>query len=235
VPAGGEWVRCIVAVMVLARASVDARPAAAGALRDAAADTTERSATVTAAEAGSASDRGAEPPSEIRLIPTRAYYHVLGAVAVGQGLRFNNPYRLQTQLGSTGESLSLSAPYLDWSLGVTSGDPNGLQHGGALHYSEALAGISQSVLTPSYLVVLCATARWLGRGRVGIPVVLRPDTAGGVEAALGFGWHVTAGFGIAGEVIGSLFYGAATHDTAVTKIPMLSFQLGAFADYEVLP
>ena len=35
------------------------------------------------------------------------------ALAVGRGVRFNNPYRLEEPLGDTAESVSLAATYLD--------------------------------------------------------------------------------------------------------------------------
>jgi len=37
------------------------------------------------------------------------------------------------------------------------------------------------------------------------------------------------------ELVGSLYYGAATQDRSVTTIPVLSAQIGLFVDYEVLP
>jgi hypothetical protein len=184
---------------------------------------------------GDAPDRGRAPPRETPLVRTGTYAHGFGAIAVGRGIRFNNPYRLQTQLGDRGESLSLSATYLDLSAGVTFGDANGLQHGGVLHYSEALSGIGQSVFAPGYVAMLQLSGRWLLLWRVGIPIVVRPDTTGGLEAAAGGVWYAMAGAGITAEVVGSLFYGAGTDETGITRIPMLSFQLGGFVDYEVLP
>jgi hypothetical protein len=40
------------------------------------------------------------------------------SLAVGRGLRFNNPYRLEKPLGDTAESVSLAATYLDIGGGV---------------------------------------------------------------------------------------------------------------------
>jgi hypothetical protein len=48
-------------------------------------------------------------------------------------------------------------------------------------------------------------------------------------------FFVTGGVGIKADLIGSLFYGAATRDTSVTVIPILSAQVGVVIDYEVLP
>src|SRR5690606_1296249 len=65
------------------------------------------------------------------------YVHWFGSLALGRGLRFNNPYRLERVLGDDAESLSLSALYADVSAGMAQGDPSGLQHGLAVHLSLA--------------------------------------------------------------------------------------------------
>ena len=41
--------------------------------------------------------------------------------------------------------------------------------------------------------------------------------------------------GVAAELVGSWFYGAAVWDRGATAIPLLSLELGLFLDYEVLP
>lgn len=161
------------------------------------------------------------------------YIHVFGALALGRGVRFNNPYRLERVLGDTPESLSLSATYFDISLGVAQGDPTGLQHGVSAHLSTALTGVRQEVLTPSYRLLFRPQSRWLWTGRLGVPLVLEPDVSAGLELGAGSVWHFLAGLGIYAELIGSLFFGAATLDKDRTTIPMLSGQLGLWADYEV--
>jgi hypothetical protein len=161
------------------------------------------------------------------------YVHVFGAVALGRGVRFNNPYRLERVLGDTPESLSLSASYFDISIGVAQGDPTGLQHGVSAHLSTALTGIRQEVLTPSYRLMFRPASRWLWTGRFGVPLVLEPDVTAGVELGAGSVWHFLAGLGVYAELIGSLFFGAATLDKDRTTIPMLSCQVGLWADYEV--
>lgn len=167
---------------------------------------------------------------------TRAsFLHWFGALALGRGLRLNNPYRLEHQLGDRAESLSLSATYLDASLGTTWGGFTPIRYGVVVHVSEALEGVAQDVLTPGAIAMWRPGPRWLAFGRVGLPVVLRPDTTGGVEAALGGVWHATAGGGLTAELIGSLFYGAATWQRKVTTIPIVALQIGVFLDYEVLP
>lgn len=170
---------------------------------------------------------------EQRRDPAADYVHAFGAVALGRGLRFNNPYRLERVLGDSPESLSLSALYIDLSLGVAQGDPNGLQHGVSAHLSTALTGIRQEVLTPSYRLLYRPASSWLWTGRVGVPVVLEPDVSAGAELGAGAVWHFLAGLGVYAELIGSLFFGAATLDKDRTTIPMLSGQIGVWADYEV--
>jgi hypothetical protein len=78
---------------------------------------------------------------------------LLAALSVGKGLRFNNPYRLATPLGDTAESVSLSATYLDASLGVLLPAVPRIEHGPTLDVVLALDGIGQLGLTPSYLLL----------------------------------------------------------------------------------
>ncbi|MEO8904812.1 MAG: hypothetical protein ABI488_20505 [Polyangiaceae bacterium] len=165
-----------------------------------------------------------------------AYWHGFGSLALGKGLRFNNPYRLSTPLGKTPESVSSTATYYDLGLGAVRGGPQGLAHGAVLHLSIAAEGIPQEVLSLSYIGLLrVGNGRGMLFGRAGIPVVLQPDLGGGLEAAFGAAFMISAGLGLQSEVVGSLFYGAGTLDRSVTTIPVLSAQLGLFIDYEVLP
>lgn len=170
------------------------------------------------------------------LPPGGPYLHFLGAFALGRGMRLNNPYRLQTELGSTGQSLSLTATYTDLSVaGLFLGNPDGLQHGLALHWSHALSGVAQDVVTPSYIALVRLPPRWLVYGRAGVPVVLNPDPSAGLELAAGGAWFASAGIGATAELVGNLFYGAATEQSAVSVIPVVSLQVGVIIDYEVLP
>lgn len=179
-------------------------------------------------------DPNEDLPAELAPAPG-GYLHLMGAAAIGRGIRFNNPYRLATPLGDDAESLSLSATYLDLSVSAASGDPDGLQHGGSLHFSVALEGVPQEVVTPSYLAAYRLPPRFLVFARAGLPLVLEPDVNLGYELAVGGAWLVTAGLGVTAELVGDLFYGAATQDEALTAIPMLSLQVGALVDFEVLP
>jgi len=164
-----------------------------------------------------------------------AYPHVFGGLGLGRSVRFNNPYRLDTQLGETGESLSLGASYLDLALGASSARYGALEHGGILHLSLALQGIPQEVLSFSYLVQRRVLPQLLVFGRAGLPVVLEPDLNAGLEVGAGATWLLRAGLGLNAELVGSLFYGAATIEDSVSTIPLLSLQLGIAFDYEVLP
>jgi hypothetical protein len=167
---------------------------------------------------------------------SEAYFHAFGSLSLGKGLRFNNPYRLATPLGDTAESLSLSAAYYDLALGLVRGPARGLAHGAVVHLSIAAQGIPQQVLSLSYTALeRLKGGRTLLLGRAGIPVVLGPDLTGGLEVGVGAAYMITSGLGVQSELVGSLYYGAATQERSVTTIPMLSAQLGLFIDYEVLP
>jgi hypothetical protein len=104
-----------------------------------------------------------------------------------------------------------------------------------LHFSIALDGVTQEVLSPSYLLLHSLLPDLSAYGRVGVPLVLEPDLGGGVELATGAVWFVTAGMGVTAELVGSLFFGAATWERDPSVIPIASLQLGAWFEYEVLP
>jgi hypothetical protein len=171
---------------------------------------------------------------ELAVAPSR-YARFVGTFELGKGVRFNNPYRLATQLGATAESASLTATYLDLGGGIAFGPPDGLEHGVALHLSFALAGVAQTVLTPTYFAAYRGPRRFLAYGRLGPSVVLTPDPTIGAELAAGFGWFFTARLAFAAEVVGDLYYGAGTPLKGVSTYPILSGQLGLLVDYEILP
>jgi hypothetical protein len=185
-----------------------------------------------------AADRpGAPAPARARRDVARGwpYLHLLGGLAWGRGVRLNNPYRLQTELGDGGESLSLTADYLEaWAAG-TLGAPDGLQHGAELHVAAALGGVPQEVLTPAYVAAWRAEPRLVLSARAGAPIVLEPDANVGGELAARAIWLARAGLGASVELGGSLFYGAATRQASHTMIPVVSLALGLVVDYEVLP
>jgi hypothetical protein len=173
-------------------------------------------------------------PPEIPLYPGDAY-RLFGAVSFGRGIRFNNPYRLQTELGDGAESLSLSATYTDLQLGVVFDAAGTFAHGVSVHGSFALDGVPQEVVTPSYVLFVALDPRWALVGRAGLPFVVEPDFNVGFEAAGGGIFYVTSGLGVTASLVGNLFYGAATYESPRTAIPMLSLEAGIFYDYEVLP
>lgn len=164
----------------------------------------------------------------------RPYFRALTTLGFGGGLRFNNPYRLQSQLGDDAESLSLTAPYVDLGLGISIGPPDGLQHGAALHLSLALSGVDQQTLTPSYQA-LYREGQLMIYGRLGSPILISPDANLGFELAGGLAWFLTGAVGLNAELVGDLFYGAATRETTYTVYPILSAQLGVAVDFEALP
>ncbi|MBI4701635.1 MAG: hypothetical protein HY744_10840 [Deltaproteobacteria bacterium] len=167
--------------------------------------------------------------------PGGAYGRLFTTLAFGTGLRFNNPYRLRTQLGETAESLSLTAPYANWGVGMCFGPPDGLQHGGSVQISVALAGVAQQALSAAYLAVYRGPYPLLAYGRLGAALVAAPDANAGAELGGGVAYFVTGALGLTAELVGNLFYGAGTYETAYAVYPVLSAQLGVVADLEVLP
>ena len=164
------------------------------------------------------------------------YARVLITTAFGRGFRFNNPFRLETQIGATEQSLSLTAPYHDVGLGLLFGDPNGLQHGGALRLSIALEGVEQQALGVSYLAAYRdPDLPLMGYGRLGLSILTAPDPNAGGELAAGFAAFFTGGVGVHAELVGNLFYGAGSLEAQYTVVPVLSLQGGIIADFEVLP
>jgi hypothetical protein len=158
----------------------------------------------------------------------------LGSLCIGRGLRFNNPYRLATPLGDTAESVSLAATYLDLGLALLIGERD-FRHGVALGGGVALQGIGQFVLTPSYLAQFGMGNLLALRGRVGVPIVMAPDTTLGLEAGFGSSLGLAYGVGALLELVGSVYFGAATDETSITTIPMLSLQVGLFFEHQVSP
>ena len=168
---------------------------------------------------------GVQPSRSLRL---------LAALSLGKGLRFNNPYRLATPLGDTPESVSLSATYLDLGLAALLPAVPRVEHGVSLDVLLALDGIGQLGLTPSYLLLFEPRPSFALRGRLGLPLVIAPDASVGLEAGLGAQLPIAYGFGLTGELVGTLFFGAATEQKSVTTIPMLALQLGLCFDQRVL-
>lgn len=159
-----------------------------------------------------------------------------GTVFVGDGLRFNNPYRLQTQLSSSARTVSLTVPYVDLGLMGTYGHGAGFGHGAALRASFALGGVPQAVLAPTYVLRYRGLDnRMYAYGRIGPSILLMPQANVGFELAVGSALLATAKLGIVAEIVGNLYYGAATPNVGYPVYPILSLQAGLLLDHEVLP
>jgi hypothetical protein len=162
-------------------------------------------------------------------------YHLFAGAGFGGSLRFNNPYRLRQQLGDSAESISVPPPYFNARIGGTIRGAGKLSHGAEFDASFGLGGVPQEVVTPSYVALYHWSSRWAVRGRAGIPLVIEPDFNAGFEIAAGGVFFTTAALGVTLDLVGSLFFGAATVETPRTAIPLLSLELGILYDYEVLP
>lgn len=163
------------------------------------------------------------------------YFDFVATLMVGDGLRFNNPYRLQHELGHSGQSLSSTATYVDIGLGAALGKPDGLQHGARLGWSLSLAGVPQQVITPAYQAMMRFSPSWLVYGWLGLPIILSPDGNVGAEIAAGGAWFARAGLGVTLALVADGFYGAGTRETSAALYPVLSAQAGLLIAYEALP
>lgn len=179
----------------------------------------------------------APSPATIRRLEAEPgfYSRVFGTFSVGKGLRFNNPYRLSTVIGDDAEGVSLTATYLDFGATLGFGAPNGIQQGVSVHVGGSVEGVVQPFVTPSYVVLYRADEPFMAYGRLGPAILLSPDPNVGGEIAGSFSWFFLSGLGVTSEVVFDLFYGAATLTEQYSVIPVLSFQLGVIADYELLP
>jgi hypothetical protein len=195
------------------------------------------------AEASANPEEEAPPPSEAQILAADIRAHALtktGYVQLfatsffGDGLRFNNPYRLQTILGKNAMSVSRTAAYVDVGLAAAVGDPMGFQHDLAVRISIAAEGVPQGVLAPAYML----WRRWgalAAYARASVPIVLTPSVTAGIEGGLGGVWFFRSGIGVIAEIVGDVFYGAGTREVAIPAYPVLSGQLGLMIAYEVLP
>jgi hypothetical protein len=178
-----------------------------------------------------------DPAVELRALERSMDFawRLLGSVEFGCGLRFNNPYRLATELGNGPESVSLIAPYADLGLAFSYGPPDGLQYGAAVHTTVTMSGVFGLGIAPAFQVTYRGPRPFLAYGRVGPGFALTPDPTLGVEVAGGFGWFLTGHLAVASELVFDLWWGAGTNHVAVATYPLLSAQLGLLVDYEILP
>jgi len=181
-------------------------------------------------------EQGQRSPDEDRQPFARktGWMDAVATAFVGDGLRFNNPYRLATVLGSQAQSLSRTAAYADFGAALLFANPAFVAHGPTLRISVSLSGVPQSVLTPAYLA-LHRSGRWGAYARAGVPFVLTPEPTWGLEGGIGGIWFARAGLGLATELVGDLFYGAGTREVATPAYPVLSAQAGLFLSWEAMP
>ncbi len=167
--------------------------------------------------------------------PPGGFGRLSGSVELGDGLRFNNPYRLATELGDGPRTVSRTSSYFDLAASYAYGPQRGIAHGFSLHLTLGFEGVQQQVLTPSYLAEVRRSTRVMLYGRFGTPIILSPDPSFGFELAAGGAYFVTSRIAIAGELVGDLFYGAGTLERRTTTYPVLSGQLGLLFEQELLP
>lgn len=168
--------------------------------------------------------------AQTKAVETGTYLHGFGELSLGKGVHTNNPYRL----GST-DAFGFTATYVDLALGLALGPHDSLQHGGQISLAIAADGVAQEVLGFSYVALMPLGEHAILRGRAGMPIVLNPDSTVGLELGAGGAWLFTGGLGITAELVGSMFYGAATQDRKTTTIPVFALQVGVWFDHEVLP
>lgn len=179
------------------------------------------------------------PPGEAEPLPRTprrvgTAVRLFGGASFGRGLRFNNPYRLETVLGNDARSLSATAPYVALEAGAVAGSGHFL-HGALIEASIATEGIPQEVLSPAYTLWYRLGDHWMLRGRAGFPIVVEPDLNAGMELGAGGTYYFTAALGVTASMVGSWFTGAATVESSRVSIPILSLQAGILYEYEVLP
>jgi hypothetical protein len=159
---------------------------------------------------------------------------LLGSLEFGRGFRFNNPYRLATELGKDAQSVSLTAAYADLGAAFVYGPPNGLQHGVAMHGSFSMMGIFEFDLNVSYQLAYRGSQPFLVYGRLGPTFSYNaadvPNVGG--EVGAGFAWFLTGRIAVASELVFDLFLGAPTRQVAVVWYPILSGQLGLLVEFE---
>ncbi len=175
--------------------------------------------------------------TELRALGRRidASWHLMADLEFGGGFRFNNPFRLATELGSGPQSVSAIDPYGDLGLAFSYGPPDGLQHGGAVHLSFSMAGVPGAAIVPAYQATYRGPRPFLAYGRIGPAFAVSPDPTLGAEIAGGFAWFLTGHLAVAGELVFDVWWGSGTYHVAVATYPVLTGQLGLLVDYELLP
>lgn len=163
------------------------------------------------------------------------YVHTHLDLGVGRGLRFNNPFRLQNQLGSDARSLSATATTLDARLGALVGDPLGWHYGVGVGLAASVQGVPQQVITPALELAHPVSSHFWARGHLGPGIVTQPDPNVGLEAGLQLVGLIRAGIGAFVALGYAHYWGAQTDESSATSIPILFGQAGLTLRYEVLP
>ncbi len=173
-------------------------------------------------------------PTHGRSCSGLCYVHTHLDLGMGKGLRFNNPYRLQQQLGSDARSLSATATTFDARVGALFGDPLGWHYGAALGLSASLSGVPQQVITPALELAYPLSGYAWARGYLGPGIVTQPDTNVGVEGGLQLVGLLRAGLGAFVTLGYAQYWGAATDQSSATSVPIAFGQVGITLRYEVL-
>ena len=96
----------------------------------------------------------------------------------------------------------------------------------------------QWTFTPAYTLRLALSEDpvpdWLLLGRVGVPLTVSPDFTWGLQLDVGATYMILAGLGVYAEVGAATFFGAEDRNGDLTVHGILSVELGARIEFEVL-
>lgn len=144
-----------------------------------------------------------------------------GAVGVGTG--YTPIKRLATF--STRE---IAPVFSQIEVGGSLGPMGSISHAAHLAVTSGFSeGFSLRVM-PSYLLYRRSSLKLAQFARLGLPLVLVPETVYGLEVGGGLVWFLTAGLGLFGELDVDFYRG-------IENEMVVGGQLGGFVSYEVLP
>ena len=155
---------------------------------------------------------------------------VLWTIGVGGSLRF---------IRDIDFAQDRFAPVFLDAFGAFFFEGSGIRHGVGLdvstNISEDGAGrlgvdpVNQWVFSPTYMAYLDLGEGFRIHGKAGLPLSFGPAFAPGLEVALGAVYLILAGFGVYTEAAAAAFVGSdVVH-------PLVTAEVGAYFDYEVLP
>jgi hypothetical protein len=164
--------------------------------------------------------------------PAATLPRYLTAVSVGLAVRLS--------VDETFDQDRLAPVFADALAGYVFGSDTEFAHGIGLGLSLNLSedggftapvGVMQQlVVMPSYLLYWNVAPELFALGHAGIPIAVTEGVSAGAEIGAALGYRLLAGFGAYTEAAVELFGGANS-----TINPVLSFEVGLFLDYEVLP